>query len=86
MPKVSEIHIAAYGILVLVFQEGFLAEFFGLQESKTIESWIPLFLFTILCGLSMDYHGFLCPASESITTEQGTPLRQWHSEYGPPGV
>ena len=59
MPKVSETHIAAYGILVLVFQEGFLAEFFGSQESKTIESWILLFLFTLLCGLSMDYHGFL---------------------------
>ena len=50
---------AAYGILVLVFQEGFLADFFGLQESAAIESWIPLFLFTILFGLSMDYHVFL---------------------------
>ena len=50
---------AAYGILVLVFQEGFLAGFFGLQKSRTIESWIPLFLFTILFGLSMDYHVFL---------------------------
>ncbi|PKB72339.1 MAG: hypothetical protein BZY87_00690 [SAR202 cluster bacterium Io17-Chloro-G6] len=50
---------AAYGILVLVFQEGFLAGFFGLQESLTIEAWIPLFLFTILFGLSMDYHVFL---------------------------
>ena len=44
---------AAYGILVLVFQEGFLAGTFGLQESEAIESWIPLFLFTILFGLSM---------------------------------
>ena len=50
---------AAYGILALVFQEGFLAGFFGLQESRTIEAWIPLFLFTILFGLSMDYHVFL---------------------------
>ena len=50
---------AAYGILVMVFQKGFLAGFFGLQESSTIESWIPLFLFTILFGLSMDYHVFL---------------------------
>ena len=50
---------AAYGILVLVFQEGFLAGFFGLQESEAIELWIPLFLFTILFGLSMDYHVFL---------------------------
>ncbi|PKB59640.1 MAG: hypothetical protein BZY83_00805 [SAR202 cluster bacterium Casp-Chloro-G2] len=50
---------AAYGILVLVFQKGFLAGTFGFQESSTIESWIPLFLFSILFGLSMDYHVFL---------------------------
>lgn len=50
---------AAYGILVLVFQKGFLAGTLGLQESPTIESWIPLFLFSILFGLSMDYHVFL---------------------------
>ena len=40
---------AAYGLLVLVFQHG----------DSTIESWLPLFLFTILFGLSMDYHVFL---------------------------
>jgi len=50
---------AAYGILVLVFQKGFMAGTFGFQESDTIESWIPLFLFSILFGLSMDYHVFL---------------------------
>ena len=50
---------AAYGILVLVFQEGFLASTFGFQESPIIEAWIPLFLFAILFGLSMDYHVFL---------------------------
>ncbi|MCH8298025.1 MAG: MMPL family transporter [Chloroflexi bacterium] len=50
---------AAYGILVLVFQKGFLAGTFGFQESPIIEAWIPLFLFTILFGLSMDYHVFL---------------------------
>ncbi|PKB82352.1 MAG: hypothetical protein BZY88_04560 [SAR202 cluster bacterium Io17-Chloro-G9] len=50
---------AAYGILVLVFQEGVLASTFGFQESPIIEAWIPLFLFTILFGLSMDYHVFL---------------------------
>ena len=50
---------ASYGILVLVFQKGFLASTFGFQESPIIEAWIPLFLFTILFGLSMDYHVFL---------------------------
>ena len=53
---------AAYGILVLVFQEGVLAGTFGFQESPITEAWIPLFLFTILFGLSMDYHVFLLRA------------------------
>jgi len=50
---------AAYGILVLVFQEGVGAKLLGFQESPVIESWLPLFLFAILFGLSMDYHVFL---------------------------
>jgi len=50
---------AAYGILVLVFQEGIGAGLLGFQESSVIELWLPLFLFAILFGLSMDYHVFL---------------------------
>ena len=50
---------AAYGLLVLVFQKGFLADFFGFQQVEAIEAWLPLFLFSILFGLSMDYHVFL---------------------------
>ncbi len=50
---------AAYGILVLVFQEGVGTGLLGFQESPVIESWLPLFLFAILFGLSMDYHVFL---------------------------
>ena len=50
---------AAYGLLVLVFQDGFGADLLGFQTVETIEAWIPLFLFTILFGLSMDYHVFL---------------------------
>jgi len=50
---------AAYGILVLVFQEGIGAGLLGFQESPVIESWLPRFLFAILFGLSMDYHVFL---------------------------
>lgn len=50
---------AAYGLLVLVTQKGVGADFFGFQQSDTIDAWIPLFLFTVLFGLSMDYHVFL---------------------------
>jgi len=50
---------AAYGMVVLVFQKGVGSALFGFQEVPVIESWIPLFLFAILFGLSMDYHVFL---------------------------
>jgi RND superfamily putative drug exporter len=50
---------AAYGLLVLVFQKGYLHRVFGFQHVTTIEAWVPLFLFSVLFGLSMDYHVFL---------------------------
>ena len=50
---------AAYGLLVLVFEKGYLHRVFGFQRVDTIEAWVPLFLFSVLFGLSMDYHVFL---------------------------
>ncbi len=50
---------AAYGLLVIVFQKGVGHELFGFQQTTTIQSWVPIFLFCILFGLSMDYHVFL---------------------------
>ena len=50
---------AAYGLLVLVFQDGIGNETFGFPQVDTIEAWVPLFLFAVLFGLSMDYHVFL---------------------------
>jgi RND superfamily putative drug exporter len=62
---------AAYGILVLVFQEGIGNEVFGFRESPVIESWLPLFLFAILFGLSMDYHVFLLSRIKERYDETG---------------
>jgi RND superfamily putative drug exporter len=56
---------AAYGFVTMVFQEGgpaigrWIADLFSLQQVDTIEAWLPLFLFSVLFGLSMDYHVFL---------------------------
>jgi uncharacterized membrane protein YdfJ with MMPL/SSD domain len=50
---------AAYGLIVLVFQKGIGNELFGFQQVDTVEAWLPLFLFSVLFGLSMDYHVFL---------------------------
>jgi putative drug exporter of the RND superfamily len=50
---------AAYGVLILVFEKGVGNELFGFQQVDFIEAWVPLFLFAVLFGLSMDYHVFL---------------------------
>ena len=50
---------ASYGLLVLVFQKGFGAGLLGFQQVERIDSFVLLFLFCILFGLSMDYHVFL---------------------------
>ena len=50
---------AAYGMLVLVFQHGIGESLLGFQSTGTIANWLPLFLFVILFGLSMDYHVFI---------------------------
>jgi uncharacterized membrane protein YdfJ with MMPL/SSD domain len=50
---------AAYGILVLVFQNGYGERLLDFQSVGGIAPWIPLFLFVILFGLSMDYHVFI---------------------------
>lgn len=50
---------AAYGILTAVFQHGWGASVFGAEGVGAIIAWLPLFLFVILFGLSMDYHVFV---------------------------
>src|SRR5262249_3231640 len=50
---------AAYGCLVLVFRWGAGENIFGLYQSPQIEGWIPIFLFAMLFGLSMDYEVFI---------------------------
>jgi len=50
---------AAYGLLVAVFQYGWGAGILGFQQVDIVEAWVPLFLFAVLFGLSMDYQVFL---------------------------
>jgi len=50
---------AAYGVIVAVYQWGWLASIFGVSRPGPIDPWIPLMMFTIVFGLSMDYEVFL---------------------------
>jgi RND superfamily putative drug exporter len=50
---------AAYGVLVLVFQHSWAEGLLGFNSSGSIVPWLPLFLFVVLFGLSMDYHVFI---------------------------
>jgi RND superfamily putative drug exporter len=50
---------AAYGVLVWVFQDGHLEGPLGFHSNGAVVAWLPLFLFSVLFGLSMDYHVFI---------------------------
>jgi uncharacterized membrane protein YdfJ with MMPL/SSD domain len=50
---------AAYGVLVIVFQNGNLESLLGFTSNGGVTNWLPLFLFVVLFGLSMDYHVFI---------------------------
>ena len=62
---------AAYGLLVLVFIHGVGTGLFGFEQADTIEAWVPLFLFSVLFGLSMDYQVFLLSRIKERYDETG---------------
>jgi putative drug exporter of the RND superfamily len=66
---------AAYGLLVLVFQKGIGNELFGFEQADSVEAWVPLFLFSVLFGLSMDYQVFLLSRIRETYVLTGDNLR-----------
>lgn len=62
---------AAYGVVTLVFQEGFGVGLVGLSETVPIVSFVPLMMFAILFGLSMDYEVFLLSQIQEHWREEG---------------
>jgi RND superfamily putative drug exporter len=63
---------AAYGILVWIFQDAHLQGLLGFHSNGAIVSWLPLFLFTVLFGLSMDYHVFILSRVKELV-DNGVP-------------
>jgi uncharacterized membrane protein YdfJ with MMPL/SSD domain len=61
---------AAYGLLVIVFRWGAGRDLVGLYQYPQIEGWIPIFLFAMLFGLSMDYEVFLVTRMREVWDEQ----------------
>lgn len=66
---------AAYGAMVMVFQHGWGAALIGTTAPGAIESWIPLFVFVVLFGLSMDYNVFVVSRIKEAH-DRGMPTRQ----------
>jgi RND superfamily putative drug exporter len=66
---------AAYGLLVLVFQRDWAPKLFGFTSMDAIVSWLPLFLFVVLFGLSMDYHVFVVSRIREAVL-RGVPTRE----------
>ena len=54
-------------------QRGYGADLFGFTQVDTVEAWIPLFLFSVLFGLSMDYHVFLLSRIRERYLRRATP-------------
>jgi RND superfamily putative drug exporter len=63
---------AAYGVLIMVFQWGHLEGPLGFRSNGAIASWLPLFLFVVLFGLSMDYHVFILSRVKELV-DRGMP-------------
>ena len=66
---------AAYGVLVWIFQDGHLQGLLGFHSNGAVVTWLPLFLFTVLFGLSMDYHVFILSRVKELV-DQGMPTDQ----------
>ena len=66
---------AAYGVLVWIFQDGHLQGLLGFNSNGAVVTWLPLFLFTVLFGLSMDYHVFILSRVKELV-DQGLPTGQ----------
>jgi|SRR5215211_1604109 len=66
---------AAYGVVTFVFQEGHGASLIGLDGSVPIASYVPLLMFAILFGLSMDYEVFLLTQIQEHYKEEGDPKK-----------
>ena len=69
---------AAYGLLTLVFIHGVGASFFGFQRVTAIDAWVPLFLFSVLFALSMDYQVFLMSRIKERYDQTGSTRRSGH--------
>ena len=66
---------AAYGVVVMVFQWGWGVELIGLEGPVAIESYVPLMMFAVLFGLSMDYEVFLLTAFREHWERSGDMLQ-----------
>jgi RND superfamily putative drug exporter len=66
---------AAYGLLVLVFQHRFAEGLLGFHSNGAVTSWLPLFMFVILFGLSMDYHVFILSRIKELV-DAGMPTEE----------
>ena len=78
---------ASYGVLALVFQHHWAQPILGFHANGTIVSWLPLFLFVVLFGLSMDYHVFiLSRVREAVDAGERTPTAVRRSIASTAGV
>ena len=77
---------AACGLLVLIFQHSWAEGLLGFTSNGAIVSWLPMFLFVVLFGLSMDYHVFILSRIKELLDTAPRPRRQSRAGFAePPG-
>jgi RND superfamily putative drug exporter len=67
---------AAFGVGVLAFQHGWAADVMGFESQGYLTSWAPLFFFTLIFAISMDYTVFLLASARSTSTTPATTKRR----------
>ena len=78
---------AAYGVMVLVFQDGFFGDILSVQ-ARADRAFVPVIIFTILFGLSMDYHVFILTRikearDHGMPSDRGSRARHRHHRRAP---
>ena len=77
---------AAYGVIVLVFQHGVGKGLLGFTSTAGVDTFVPLLLFVILFGLSMDYHVFMLSRIRESHDNGASTRTRWPTESSrPPG-
>ncbi len=75
---------AAYGVMALALEGGWFGQLLGITESTPIPAWVPMMMFALLFGLSMDYEVFLLSRIREEYDRTGDNAKRWPRAWPAP--